>query len=204
MKVKQLKIVLFLSLLCTLFFKGEVNNTAQLIRDYTSIKYPSENLETLIYVGIKRQKLYLLKGENIILEFDVSTAKYGAGCQKGSEKTPVGLHEVRRKIGNNVPLGGAFDYQKFKGEIAEINQTKQPTKEDYILTRILTLRGLEDGINKGQDVDSYERAIYIHGTADEGLIGTPASHGCVRMRNEDIITLFNEIEEGVKVILFNN
>ena len=78
------------------------------------------------------------------------------------------------------------------------------TGEDAITTRVLTLEGLENGINKGGELDSYGRHIYIHGTAEEGLIGQPASHGCVRMRNEDVIDLFNRVDKGLKVIILNN
>lgn len=187
-----------------LFFNGSENNTIQLLNDYVYLKYPSENMNTYIYVGIKRQKLYLIQNGKLIHEFEVSTAKNGAGCEKGSQKTPIGLHEIRRKIGDNVPLAGQFNFKKHNGEIADINLSDSPTEEDYILTRILTLRGLEEGINKGEGIDSYERAIYIHGTADEGLIGKPASHGCVRMKNEEIIKLYDLIEENTKVVMFNN
>ena len=202
--MNRLKIIVFTAVLFCLFFFGKENNTAQLLLDYTSIKYPNTELNDFIYVGVKRQKLYYIQNGELKLEFEVSTAKNGSGSEKGSQKTPIGLHEIRRKIGEDVPAGGVFDFKKYKGEIAEINQSEIATEDDLILTRILTLRGLEEGINKGEGIDSYERAIYIHGTADEGLIGKPASHGCVRMRNEDIITLFNSTSEGTKVIIFNN
>lgn len=202
--MSRIKIILFGVAIALLFSFGEENNTTQLLLDYTSIKYPNAELNTFIYVGIKRQKLYYIENGEITLEFEVSTAKQGAGCKKGSEKTPIGLHEVRHKFGDDVPMGGIFNHKRYSGDIATINQSETAINDDHILTRVMSLRGLEEGINKGEGVDSYARAIYIHGTADEGLIGKPASHGCVRMRNDDVVTLFNAIEEGVNVILFNN
>ena len=188
-----------------LFFSfSKEQNTAKLLVEYASMKYPNIELNEFIYVGIKRQKLFHIKNDSIIAEFDVSTAKDGAGCEAGSKKTPIGLHEIRRKVGDNVPENGIFKFKEFDGNIAQINTSNEPSSEDFILTRIITLRGLEENINKGEGVDSYARAIYIHGTADEGLIGKPASHGCVRMRNKDIIALYDSLEEGMKVILFNN
>lgn len=202
--MKPLKIILINAVLFCLLSSNNSNNTTKLLSEYIAIKYPNLGFNNFIYVGIKRQKLYYIENGKLALEFDISTAKNGAGNRKGSEKTPIGLHEIRHKIGENVPLGGVFNHKKFNNQTANINHTETAIETDYILTRIMSLKGLEDGVNKGKDVDSYARAIYIHGTADEGLIGKPASHGCVRMKNEEIIELFNSVDEGTKVILFNN
>ena len=204
-KMKSFKTILFSIVIFLLFFNGEEKqNTAQLVSDYVSIKYPNEDFSSLIYVGIKRQKLYVIKNGELIKAFLVSTAKNGAGCEKDSEKTPIGLHEIRHKYGDDVPVGGIFEHRKYTGEIAEINQSKVPLNEDYVLTRIISLKGLEDNLNKGENIDSYERAIYIHGTADEGLIGQPASHGCIRMKNKDVIELYELVGEKTKVVLLDN
>ena len=176
----------------------------EFLLEYLSIKYPNQSFQNFIYVGVKRQELDLYLNGNHIISYPISTSMHGAGTKAGSDMTPVGLHKIKGKFGLNVPIGGILKARKYTGNIASIQTKPIKTGEDAITTRVLTLEGLENGINKGGELDSYGRHIYIHGTAEEGLIGQPASHGCVRMRNKDVIDLFNRVDKGLKVIILNN
>ena len=133
-----------------------------------------------------------------------SSSKRGVGNTINSFKTPTGLHKINTKYGYDVPFGGIFEHRKFKGKIAAICHDTISTGKDIICSRILRLEGLERGINKDGRVDSYNRKIYIHGTNEEGLIGTKASHGCIRMKNKDIIDLYNMTAKGMLVIIIDN
>ena len=176
----------------------------EFLLEYLAVKYPHQSFENFIYVGIKRQKLDLYLNGNHIISYPVSTSTNGAGTIAGSDMTPVGLHKIRGKFGSDVPIGGILKGRAYTGEIARIQTTANKTGGDAITSRVLTLEGLEKGINKGGELDSYGRHIYIHGTAEEGLIGKPASHGCVRMKNKDIIDLFNQVNKDLTVIILNN
>ena len=149
-------------------------------------------------INISHQRLYLYNGGKIIKSYPVSTSKYGVGNRLGSYKTPLGLHEIVSKIGRNAPLGAIFKRRRNTGKIVRMKHRGG----DLITTRILRLAGIEKGINKGKGVDSYQRCIYIHGTPEENLIGKPASHGCIRMKNRDIIELFSRAKKGtlIKII----
>jgi L,D-peptidoglycan transpeptidase YkuD (ErfK/YbiS/YcfS/YnhG family) len=131
--------------------------------------------------------------------YPVSTAKNGVGSKTGSQRTPLGLHRVHSKFGAGEPLGMVFDARRATGKLAAIHTTPVDLPEDVITTRILWLEGLEAGKNRGKGVDSHTRFIYIHGTNEEGLIGQPASHGCVRMRNRDVVELFELVAPGTLV-----
>lgn len=174
------------------------------IHDYISIKYPDVKLDTFIYVGVERQEMYLFMNGEVERVYDVSTSKHGAGTQYGSNCTPVGLHCVKGKFGDGVPVGGIMVGRKYTGRVAEIVEEPVETGKDEITSRVITLSGLEEGVNRGGEIDTYKRKIYIHGTAEEGLIGMPASHGCIRMRNEDVIELFSIVDEGLPIIILNN
>ena len=176
----------------------------EFLLEYLSIKYPDQRFENFIYVGVKWQELDLYLNGNRIISYPVSTSMHGAGTKAGSDMTPIGLHKIRGKFGSDAPIGGILKARKYTGNIASIQTNPIKTGEDAITTRILTLEGLENGINKGGELDSYERHIYIHGTAEEGLIGQPASHGCVRMKNKDVIDLFNRVNKDLTVIILNN
>ncbi|WP_330925905.1 L,D-transpeptidase [Candidatus Sororendozoicomonas aggregata] len=154
-----------------------------------------------IVVNISKQKLFLMNKGKIIRSFDVSTAYHGIGNKSGSHKTPLGKHRIKYKIGDGVPIGGIFKGRKYIHQIATIHKDKTDIPEDLITTRILSLEGLEPGLNKGKGIDSFERHIYIHGTSEEGLIGHPASEGCVRMRNADVLALYNLVHEGTLVYI---
>jgi len=151
-------------------------------------KYPVE-------INISEQRLYLYAANKVITSYPVSTSKYGAGNRSGSNKTPLGLHQIVSKIGRGAPLGAIFKRRRNTGKITKAHSNRG----DFITTRILRLAGLEKGLNKGKGIDSFHRCIYIHGTPEENLIGKPASHGCIRMKNRDIIELFNSVKRGILI-----
>lgn len=141
------------------------------------------------------QKLTYHSGNKTNSLFAVSTSRFGAGSGEGSFKTPLGLHRIVQKIGKNEPPWTIFKSRKPTGRVWKPGMQE----ENQILTRILRLEGLEPGINSGPGIDSFKRYIYIHGTNREDKIGTPNSHGCVCMKNDDILTLFDLVEEGTLV-----
>jgi hypothetical protein len=148
-------------------------------------------------VDSTEQKIVLVDNLKNNIEFPVSTAKNGLGNKEGSFKTPTGLHRIHDLIGSVAPQGMIFIDRKATGRIWDGG-----TSEDgLILTRVITLDGCEDKINKGSDVDTLSRYIYIHGTDSEESIGTPASRGCIGMRNKDIIELFNLSSKGMFVLV---
>jgi len=157
--------------------------------------------DNLLFVSIENQKMYRIQSKNIIETYDISTSKYGIGNQMGSNKTPTGLHKINSKYGHKTPVNGRMIGRVFYGQIAKIFSDTTTSKTDDITSRILWLEGLENGINKGDNIDSYKRYIYIHGTSEEGRIGMPSSHGCVRMKNKDVIDLFNEVAIGTFVLI---
>lgn len=157
--------------------------------------------DNLLFVSIENQKMYRIQSKDIIETYDISTSKYGIGNQMGSNKTPTGLHKINSKYGHKTPLNGRMIGRVFYGQIAKIFSDTTTSKTDDITSRILWLEGLENGINKGDNIDSYKRYIYIHGTSEEGRIGIPSSHGCVRMKNKDVIDLFNEVAIGTFVLI---
>lgn len=152
-------------------------------------------------VSIYEQRLSIVHSGKAIRSFPVSTAKNGIGEKRGSECTPTGWHKVRAKIGSGFPLNTVFVGRRPTGEIYDEALGKQYPGRDWILTRILWLGGLEPGLNRYGDVDTCWRYIYIHGTPDENAIGTPVSHGCIRMKNADMLDLFECVEVGVKVFI---
>ena len=163
--------------------------------------------ETLIVVLVNEQKLYLLKKQKLIKNYLISTAEAGLGYLSGSNKTPLGAHKVKEKFGQNAKLGSIFKGRVDTKKVATILTSKDTrSKADNITSRILWLSGLEEGVNKGTNsegsiVDSHQRYIYIHGTDEEGRLGTEASHGCIRMANSAIIELFEQVETGSLVVI---
>ncbi|MDR2591391.1 MAG: L,D-transpeptidase [Chitinispirillales bacterium] len=150
-----------------------------------------------VIVDTNEQTLSYQKGRDAAVVFRVSTSQFGIGNREGSYKTPLGLHRIAEKIGDGAPPKTIFSSRENTGVV----WTDGMDDENQILTRILRLQGLEPGVNAGPQIDSYDRYIYIHGTNREDLIGTPFSHGCVCMKNEDIITLYNMVEAGTYVYI---
>lgn len=152
-----------------------------------------------IRIDLRTQTLELLERDRVLASYPVSTAAKGAGEREGSEQTPRGLHQIRAKIGAGAPMGMVFVGRRPTGEICTPELLRSDPGGDWITTRILWLRGLERGRNRLGKADSMRRYIYIHGTPHEDLIGTPASHGCIRMRNADVVELFDAVEPGSQV-----
>jgi len=159
--------------------------------------------EFAIIIDPSKQKLYLIKGEEILKSYSVSTGKAGIGSEYGSRKTPIGTHRIKEKFGDGAKPGTIFKARGNTGQVADIHTDKIDIKEDYVTTRIMWLNGQENKINKGGNVDSHNRYIYIHGTPEEGLIGEPASHGCIRMKNNDVIELFDFVPLGTLIEIQN-
>lgn len=165
-------------------------------------RFPMYSHERILLVDATAQKMFLVEHGKAVNEWVISTATKGLGSQKGSEQTPLGVHRIAEKIGDGAALGTIFKSRQNTGKIADILTTPgADSPADYVTTRILWLDGLEPGLNKGGDVDSKARFIYIHGTSEEGKLGTPASHGCIRMRNKDVIEVFDSVTEDTLVVI---
>ena len=158
--------------------------------------------DSYILINIDKQEL-IYKSRFRTYTYPISSSVNGLGNEKNSYKTPFGEHIVAEKIGENLPFGAVLKGRKWTQEVIEPIREQIDIPEDVITSRILWLDGLEEGINKGGEVDSKERFIYIHGTAGEGLIGKPASIGCIRMKNKDVIKLFNRVKENTKVLIYS-
>lgn len=155
-----------------------------------------------IEISISAQTLTLFNDiGSIQARYSISTAKNGVGCKKNSNCTPLGAHTIRAKIGANAPLNTVFVGRRATGEIWTPQLAAQQPERDWILTRILWLSGSEIGKNRLGNVDSMQRYIYIHGTPDTEPMGQPCSHGCVRMRNVDVMALFDLVEAGTAVVI---
>jgi len=131
----------------------------------------------------------------------VSTAVNGPGERLDSECTPRGRHSITEKTGAGCAVNTVFVGRRPTGEHYTPELGRQFPDRDWILTRILRLSGAEPGRNQGGDVDSFKRYIYIHGAPDDVEMGVPGSHGCIRMRNEDVIELFDRIETGTELVI---
>lgn len=154
-----------------------------------------------IEVSIGEQRLRLMQGETVLMDVPVSTASNGAGERMGSECTPRGRHIVRAKIGDGAPPGSVFVGRRATGETFHPRMRERFPDRDWILTRILWLSGCERGRNRLGEVDTMRRLIYIHGCPDDVVLGTAGSHGCVRMRNSDVIELFDRVPVGTPVVV---
>ena len=152
-----------------------------------------------IRIRIATQVLELLEDDRVVAHYPVSTSAKGAGERIGSEQTPRGAHEIVALFGGDAPAGAAFVGRRPTGEICTPELCTARPERDWILSRVIWLGGTEDGRNRGGDVDTLSRYIYIHGTPDSEGIGVPRSHGCIRMRNADVIALFDELEPGMVV-----
>jgi len=153
--------------------------------------------EMYLYVDTICQQLQYVFNFSSLHTYTISTSQFGLGNRENSNKTPPGVHSIKEMIGHNAPPGRIFKSRLDTGS----NYNPDTREENLICTRILRLEGLQYGINKGPGIDSYERFIYIHGTNRENDIGTPISHGCICMKNADIIALFNIVKENTIVVI---
>ena len=180
---------------------GNKQVLADFLVEWMQVRYPDAPSDRdVLYVSVQSQRMYLVVGGRMKAEYVISTALNGLGTYKNSHQTPEGLHRVVQKIGKGVPALGIFTGRQFTGTIAP----EGSSNDDLITSRILWLGGLEPGVNEGGAVDSMERGIYIHGTADEASLGRPSSHGCIRMRNADVIALFDRVHTGTLVVILDN
>jgi len=155
----------------------------------------------LIKVSIDEQRLQYLEAGHVVMDVAVSTAANGPGEIMHSECTPRGRHRIRAKIGAGAPANTVFVGRRASGEIYTPELKQQHHDRDWMLTRILWLCGLEPGKNRFGDRDSMRRYIYIHGCPDEDAMGMPSSHGCVKMRNSEVIKLFDRVPAGTQVLI---
>ncbi len=152
-----------------------------------------------IQIDLARQQLSLFEGDRLCRRFSISSARNGAGEQMNSGCTPRGLHRIRAKIGEGCALNSVFIGRRPTGEVYTPELSRQFPNRDWILSRILWLCGCERGFNRLGDRDSMQRYIYIHGTPDTEPMGQPRSHGCIRMRNDELIWLYDQVEAGTPV-----
>lgn len=153
-----------------------------------------EPTDFVLLVSVAVQTVSLFKKGEFVKEFRCSTSRFGIGQTEGSNCTPLGLHRIAEKIGAGAPVGTVFKARQ------AIGHTSQPEFADAkITTRILRLEGLEPGFNRGGNVDSHARYIYIHGTADQTSIGKPTSCGCIHLADADLIPLFDQLAVGTLV-----
>lgn len=158
-----------------------------------------------IQIDSLRQRLILVRDDAEWLSWSISTAAAGIDGRQDSGGTPPGLHRIDERIGEGQPVGTVFESREPTGRVWSPNSPAPAAgpepHSDLILTRLLTLEGLENGVNRGPGCDSRQRYIYIHGTNCEAEIGRPVSHGCIRMRNLDMIELFDLVAEGDPVVI---
>lgn len=160
---------------------------------------PSE--EIWLEIDTSQQQLRCWRGQKVLHECAISSGLAGVGEQNGSGKTPRGWHYVRATIGEGMPENAVFRGRRWTGEVFSPALAEGNPERDWILTRILWLCGLEKGINRGGHVDSQRRYIYLHGTPPDQPMGTAASHGCIRLRNADLLYIFSLALPGTPVWL---
>ncbi len=155
-----------------------------------------------IVVDVSAQNLHGIdNAQQKVFESRIATAKNGIGQKTGSECTPTGEHRIRAKIGAGMALNTVFVGRRPTGEIYSPKLADSFPDRDWILTRILWLCGNEVGHNRGGAVDTQRRYIYIHGAPASHPMGVPSSHGCIKMRNKDIIALFDQVQSGTQVFI---
>ena len=154
-----------------------------------------------IYISIASQTLQLKQQDQVVFECAMSSASKGVGELNGSECTPRGWHYVRARIGEGEPVNTVFVGRRPTGEIYSAGMRQQHPRRDWILTRILWLCGLEPGFNRLGRVDTMRRYIYIHGCPDEDSFANPGSHGCIKLHNPDMLTLFDRVAAGTRVLI---
>lgn len=182
---------------------GPFQGVVDMLLEYLQVRYPQQTFAgDVLYVSVHRQTLFHVRDGQLERTYPVATAKAGLGGRDGSWRTPTGLHRISEKYGDGVPLLGIFRDRMFTGEFADPDFAG--VDKDWITSRIFWLDGLEPGVNLGGNVDSHARYIYIHGTANEKSVGTASSMGCVRMRNADVIQLYDQVPVGALVVILDN
>lgn len=154
-----------------------------------------------LHISIADQLLYGFSGGRLCVRLPISTARNGVGERNGSGCTPRGRHQVRARIGAGLPCGAVLRGRRWTGEVWNQELHDQFPGRDWILTRILWLSGCELGYNRMGAVDTFRRYIYLHGTPDSEPMNVPLSHGCVRLRNADLLDLFPQVPAGCTVYI---
>lgn len=152
-------------------------------------------------ISLAEQRLYAYAAGRLLHDYAISSALNGAGERQGSGCTPRGWHQVRARIGSGLPLGAVLRGRRWTGEIWSTQLHEQFPGRDWILSRILWLSGLEPGRNRLGEVDTFRRYIYIHGTPDCEPMGQALSHGCIRMRNAELLELFERVPAHCRVLI---
>ena len=194
-----------------LSIKQYIENTKKNIKE----NHPKEKTDTIIIISIHLQKLFVVTKNEIDKIYDVSTSKFGEGNKNDSFQTPLGLHHIKEKIGDDLPINTILRGRKIVNNGLTSDDLDKKCHEDFknkhfknfddvITSRILWLQGCQMGINLGGEVDTFKRFIYIHGTIHEDKIGQKASHGCIRMKNDDVISLYNDIYVGTLIYITND
>ena len=152
----------------------------------------------LLWIRVAKQELWHCEIQSpasaqVLRRLRASTSRFGVGQQEGSNKTPLGLHRVAQKFGDGLPAGAVFKARVYQG------YAWNGKPEDTITSRILWLEGLEPGLNRGGNVDSFKRYIYIHGTGNQSTLGRPASCGCTHLSDQDLLPLYDEVPMGTLV-----
>ncbi len=174
-------------------------NTGMGLQGRTKAVPEQAGTEVRIEIHLPSQRLYLWRGETLLAEYPVSTARNGPGECLGSGCTPRGRHRIRLRIGAGCPANSVFVARRPTGEIYSPELATRFPGRDWILTRILWLTGEEPGRNRGGSVDTLRRFIYLHGCPDSEPMGIPRSHGCIRLRNADLLALFDRVSNGTPV-----
>ena len=195
--IKRILLITFLFFALACFGQEQM---IEIAKNYIENKC-DKSFDEVLLVSVKDQKMYHIKQGEVLSEYVISSSVYGEGSKDGSNKTPLGLHKVKSKFGDKTPINGKMIGRVFYGKITTIYTGNSKSKTDDVLSRILWLDGMEEGLNKGDGIDSYSRYIYIHGTSEEGQLGKPASHGCIRMKNKEVIELYDKIKIGTLVLI---
>ncbi len=151
-----------------------------------------------LWVSVARQRLVGIRTGVVRFAYPCSTAARGVGNRERSFQTPLGWHMIDERYGDNLPKGAIFRERRYTGAVWTPDR---PTTDDLILSRVMWLQGLEPGINQGPGIDSHDRYIYIHGTPEEEKLGSPASMGCIRLSNDDVIELYDRAGRGTRVLI---
>ena len=167
------------------------------IMNHSTVSATARHIE----ISLSDQHLRLLENNAVICQYSISSALNGPGELNGSGCTPRGHHRIRLKIGHNCAPNTVFQGRRPTGEIYSPKLAEEYPERDWILSRIIWLSGTEPGINRGGVTDTLRRYIYLHGCPDSEPMGKPCSHGCIRMRNREIIELFEQVENNMSVII---
>ncbi len=210
--IKFLNFAIYLILLFSIITFSQTNykEIGYKIDEYFSSRNITKP-DTLVFIDISLQKLFFITDTIIQKQYEISSAQAGASffAELRSNKTPLGLHKIESKIGDSLPIGNIIKMKKILDSVGIIFRTGDiiPSDiEDIIMTRVLVLEGSEKGINKGKSskgkiIDTFYRGVYIHGTNNEADIGKTNSHGCIRMRNNDIVELYEMVNLTTVILL---